>query len=575
MDNNEIADFLDDIGDMLEIIGESSFRVGAYHRAAHVIRGLPQDIDEIRRGEGGLTAIQGVGKGIAERLDELLETGKMSYYEDLKAKLPPSLIELMHIQGLGPKKAKLLYDELGISTVEQLEEAVRQHKLRNLPGMGAKTEENVQRGLALYKQQTSRLLLNQAVPVAEKIVEQLKEHLEVEDVSPAGSLRRWQETIGDIDILAATDRSEKVADIFCKLPDVVAVLAKGTTKCSVLLHSGLQVDLRLVRPEQFGSALQYFTGSKAHNIHLREIAKKRGLKLSEYGIFRVKGDKFLAGATEEEVYAQLGLPYIDPVLRENKGEIEAAQTGNLPDLIKLSDVRGDLHAHTKESDGQSRLEDMIEHARRLGYNYLGISDHAVNLKVAHGLDFDRFKKQWNIIARLNSGYDDFCLLTSVELNIDNDGNVDFPDEILAQFDIVAASVHTGFNQEKAQITFRTMAAIENPHIDIICHPTGRILGRRPPFAIDLPAVFKAAARTGTLLELNAFPDRLDLNDDQLREAKRAGVKFTISTDAHHFGQLAYMRYGLHIAQRAWLTANDVVNTYPLDKLLKYFKRVKS
>jgi len=568
MDNNEVAALLNNIGDTLEIIGESSFRVGAYRRAAGVISALPRDINDIRRDKGGLTSIQGVGKGIAEKLAELLDTGKMSYYEELKEKLPGSLVELIHIQGVGPKKAKLFYDELGVKSVDGLEKALQEHLVKDLPGMGVKTEDNILRGLELYKNQTGRLLLSQALPAAEKIISYLQRYSEAKEISTAGSLRRWRETIGDIDILAATDKPRKVADEFCGYTDVVSVLAKGETKCSVLLHNGLQVDLRMIKPAQFGSALQYFTGSKGHNVHLRELAKERGQKLSEYGLFTLEGNRRVAGTTEAQIYNELGLSYIEPVLREDKGELEAAAAGKLPNLIKLADIRGDLHAHTQASDGQSSLEEMAQFARKLGYQYLAISDHAQTLKVAHGLDLKRFEEQWRQIAELNSRWENFRLLRAVELNINSAGKTDFPDEVLARFDVVAASIHTGFTQDKEQITYRTVTAMANPHIDIICHPTGRILGRRLPYAIDLMEVFKAAKKTGTVLELNSFPDRLDLNDDQLREAKRHGVKFAISTDAHHFGHLANMRYGLHTAQRGWLSADDVINTLPVDSLLK-------
>lgn len=568
MDNSEIAALLNNIGDMLEIIGESSFRVGAYRRAANVISALPRDINDIRGDKQGLTSIQGVGKGIAEKLAQLLDTGKMDYYEELKTKLPGSLVELIHIQGVGPKKAKLFYEELGVESVDDLEKALQEHRVKDLPGMGVKTEDNILRGLELYKKQSGRLLLSQAVPAAEKIINYLQKYSDVTEISTAGSLRRWRETIGDIDILAATNKPRQVADEFCNYPDVVSVLAKGETKCSVLLHNGLQVDLRLMKPAQFGSALQYFTGSKLHNIHLRELAKKRGLKLSEYGLFNLAGNKLLAGADEADIYNELGLDYIEPVLREDKGEIEATAAGKLPDLIKLSDIKGDLHAHTQASDGQSSLEEMAAFAQKLGYQYLAISDHAQTLKVAHGLDLKRFEEQWRQIAELNRQWEDFTLLTAVELNINSEGKTDFPDEVLARFDIVAASIHTGFTQDKERITYRTITAMANPHIDIICHPTGRILDRRPPYAIDLVQVFAAAKKTGTILELNAFPDRLDLNDDQLRAAKRYGVKFAINTDAHHFGHLANMRYGLHTAQRGWLTSADVINTLPIDSLLK-------
>ena len=568
MENNEVAALLDEIGELLEIEGESSFRVGAYHRAAHVIRSLPQDINELDK-EDKLTEIAGVGKGIADRLHELLATGRMTYFEELRSRVPESLAQLVHVPGLGPKKAKLVYDRLNIQTIDQLKKAVAAKKLRRLPGMGAKTEDNIVRGIRQYEQQTARLLLSQAVPAAEKIVKYLTPHKEVLAVDPAGSLRRWQETIGDIDILCATDKPRTVADIFCSNPDAAAVLAKGMSKCSILLKSGLQVDLRLMKPEQYGAALQYFTGSKAHNIHLREIAKKKGLRLSEYGVFDVKTDKMLAGATEEEVYELLGLEWIDPVLRENRGEIEAAAAHRLPRLLGAKDIKGDLHAHTKASDGSSSLAEMAEFALGLGYSYLAVSDHATNLKIAGGLEADEFKKQWAEIAKLNRRSKTFKLLRGVELNIDNDGRVDFPDQFLARFDAVTASIHSGFTQDKALLTKRMLAAIANPYIHVIGHPTARILGRRAPYQVDLPAVFKAAAKHKTALELNAFPDRLDLRDDYLIDAKKAGCKFAINTDAHHTGQLAYMRYGLATARRAWLEAGDVINAWPLNRLLAF------
>ena len=565
MENKEISDILDDIGDMLEIMGESRFRYLAYHRASQVIRSLPKDLTQVRN-ESGLTSIKGVGSGIAEKLTELLDTGQMSYFEELKNSLPGSLTEIVHIQGIGPKKAKLFYDELGIETIEQLEIAVAHEKIQELPGMGVKTEENIERGLEIYRGYEGRLLLDQAVPIAEHIIDYLNKSGLVENTNMAGSLRRWQETICDIDILAATDQKSRVADKFCSYPDTSAILAKGSTKCSILLHSGLQVDLRIIEPEHYGAALQYFTGSKAHNIHIREIAKKKGFKLSEYGLFRIDDEKSIAAKTENDIYKALGMTLMEPELREDKGELGAAEKGNLPQLVKLTDIRGDLHIHTKASDGQSSLEEIAKSCRMLGYEYACITDHAFDLKVAHGLDTQRFEDQWRKIDELNSSFKDFTLLKGVELNIDNKGNVDFDEDFLSRYDVVLASIHMGFNQDKEQITDRSIAAMENPHIDMICHPTGRILGRRPPYSIDMDKLIKAAARTGTILELNSFPDRLDLNDDHLRAAKQVGAKISINTDAHHFYHLSFMRYGLHTARRGWLEKKDVINTTDLKEL---------
>ena len=571
MENKEIADILDDIGDMLEILGESRFRYLAYHRASQVIRSMPRDLEEVRN-DDGLTSIKGIGSGIAEKLNDLLDTGQMSYFEELKKSLPGSLTEIVHIQGIGPKKAKLFYDELGVETIEQLEEAVANEKIQELPGMGVKAEENIERGLEIYRGYEGRLILNQAVPIAEHIINYLSRDGLVEDISTAGSLRRWQETIGDIDILAATNRNNETADKFCSYPETSGVLAKGDTKCSILLHSGLQIDLRMIEPKHYGAALQYFTGSKDHNVHLREMAKRKGLKLSEYGLFRIKDERLVAAKTEDDIYRALGLTPMEPELREDKGELEAAIDGNLPQLVKLGDIKGDLHIHTKASDGQSSLEEIADNCRALGYEYACITDHAFDLKVAHGLDVKRFEDQWGEIDELNNSLTDFTLLKGVELNINNKGEVDFDEGFLSLYDVVLASIHMGFEQDRDRITDRTISAMENPNIDIICHPTGRILGRRPPYSIDMEKMIKTAARTNTVLELNAFPDRLDLNDDQLRAAKHAGAKISINTDAHHFYHLAYMRYGAHTARRGWLEKDDIINTFTLKKLKRYLTK---
>ncbi len=568
MNNLEAADVLGEIAELLEIGGESTFRIRAYGRAAQVIRSLPQDINTLDR-EGDLTEITGVGKGIAAKLHELLTTGKMAYFEELKAKMPESLAELTHVPGLGPKKAKLVYDELGIADLDDLREAVSEGQLRLLPGMGVKTEANIARGLELLKRSRGRLLLNEAVPVAEAFIDYLQGEPGVGAVEAAGSLRRRQETVGDIDILCATDDPAVVAERFCSHPEIDHVTARGEKKCSIILRSGLQVDLRLVRPEEYGAALQYFTGSKAHNIRVREIAVKQGLKLSEYGVFDVRTDRRLAAATEVEVYSALGLPWIDPALREDRGELKAARAGALPGLIRLGDIQGDLHVHTVASDGQSALREMVDFARSLGYSYLAVSDHAFKLRVAGGMSEADFEEQWREVDALNDELADFHVLKGVELNIDNDGEVDFPADFLARYDIAIASIHSGFSQDQARLTERMVRAIRHPHIDIIGHPTGRVLGRREPYDIDLAVVFEAASESGTALELNAFPDRLDLNDGYLMEAKKAGCRFAVNTDAHHSGQLAYMRYGIDIARRGWLEPDDVINTFPLPKLMAW------
>lgn len=565
MNNRQAASTLDEIAELLDILDESTFRVRAYERAAQVVRGLPQEISTLDR-EGKLIEVSGIGKGIAERLHELLTTGKMTYLEELKTRVPGSLATLVHVPGLGPKKAKLVYEQLGIATLEELKTAAAQNRLRELPGMGAKSEENIIRGLELLARTGGRLLLSEAVPVADKIIEHLERSPESLDIAEAGSLRRRVETIGDIDILCSTKAPLKIAEAFCGYREVERVLAKGTTKCSILIGGGLRVDLRLVKPDEYGAALQYFTGSKRHNIRLREIAKKRGLKVSEYGVFQTESGRRIAGRSESDVYEALDLPWIDPALREDRGEIEAAKSGNLPNLIMRADIRGDLHVHTRASDGQSNLREMAEVARALKYEYLAISDHALELKIAGGLSMKEFEKQWEAIDRLNREFEGFKILRGVELNIDSNGGVDFPADFLARYDLSTASVHTGFNQDRKRLTERILSAIRNPLVNVIGHPTGRVLGRRDPYDVDIIEIFEAAAKTGTILELNAFPDRLDLNDEYLLEAKKRGCRFAVNTDAHHSGQLEYVRYGVDIARRGWLEKADVINTLPLHEL---------
>lgn len=568
MENADIADVLAEIGELLEISGESVFRVGAYERAAMTIRSLARDLADIYDAGGlkGLQSISGVGKSTAEKVVEMLTTGTCAYLDELRQSFPASLVTLLQIPGVGPKKIKLFYDELGVGSVEQLNRAAKAGSLRELKGMSAKSEENVLRGIAQYREHHERILLSQAYPLASRIGEELAALPFVERADMAGSLRRFKETIGDIDIIASATEPERVMDAFTSLPQVVDVIARGQTKGSVRTRAGLQVDLRVVAPDQYGAALQYFTGSKAHNVHIRELARKRDLKINEYGVFEMPADRRIAGATEEEVYATLDLPLIPAVLREDRGEIEAATEGRLPELVGLADIRGDLHVHTNWSDAMQTIDEVAEAALELGYEYVAISDHAFKLPVAGGLDPKRLEEQLDEIVAVSKRYPKLTILSASEVNIDNDGHVDFEEELLDRLDIVAASIHVGFSQSREQITARTLAAIANPHVDIICHPTGRILGRRDPFAIDLEAVFQAAAEHDTALELNSFPDRLDLRDDYLRAAKGFGAKIAINTDAHRVDQLRYMMYGVATAQRGWLEPDDVINTYPLAKL---------
>lgn len=567
MDNKDVCNLLDEIGDMLDVQGEMPFKVQAYHNAANSIRSLIEDVNHIYH-EGRLQEISGIGKGISEKIGELLETGRMTYYEELKESVPPSLLELIQIPGVGPKKAKQVYDELNVTTIEELHDAIQAHRLRDLKGMSARTEENILKGIERLRKYRERILLYEAYPISQRIVTQLEEQPEVKKADTAGSLKRMKETIGDIDLLVASKSPSKVMDYFCSLPEVVRILAKGETKSSVLVKAGLQVDLRVVEPAQYGSALQYFVGSKEHSIHLRDIAKKKDLKINEYGIFDVKTGKRLGGEKEQDIYKKLGMDWIPYVLRENKGEIKAAQNHKLPNLIELKDIKGDLHVHSSWTDGLNRIEDIATVAQSLGYSYVAICDHAEKLKIAGGLRKDQLKKRAAEIGKLNEKLKGFTVLSGIELNIDNEGKVDYDEKTLAEFDVVVASIHSGFGQDKEQITLRTTKAMKSPHVDIIAHPTGRLLGKRDPYQIDLEKVFEIAAETDTFLELNSFPDRLDLKDDHLREAKKQGVKFAISTDAHIAKQMSYIMYGVATAQRGWIGKEDVINTYPLKSLRK-------
>lgn len=570
MNNQDVASLLDDIGDMLEILGDNPFRIRAHHRAANSIRSSPVSIETLVK-EKRLTSLPAVGEGLAERIEELVETGKMDYYEELKEQVPPRLLELMQIQGVGPRKAKQLYDELRVTSVDELKKAATEGHLRGLKGMSARTEENILKGIELFRAGQARMLLSEAYPIAAMFVAELAKAPEVTEIAFAGSLRRMKETIGDIDILAASDNTEAVTEHFCGLPEVDRILAHGDTKASVLAKNGLQLDLRVVKTEEYGSALQYFTGSKDHNIRLRDLAKQKGLKISEYGIFSVSNGRSLSGKTEKEIYAHLGLDYIDPVLREDRGEIAAALSHTLPNLVSLSDVKGDLQSHSTWSDGLNHLKDMATAAKELGYEYLAVTDHAEKLKVAGGMTREVIAKRRREIEKLNGELSGIRLLDGVELNIDGDGNVDYGDDVLEGFDIVMGSIHSGFHQPRQKIMARLAKAMENKNIHIIAHPTGRIIGKREPYDVDIEGLFDLAARTGTVLEINSFPDRLDLKDDYAREAKRRGLKMSLGTDAHMAAHLSYMMYGVAVARRAWLEASDIINTRPLSEMLKLLK----
>ena len=568
--NEEVAALLDNIAKLLALKGENPFRLRAYTTAARAIQATPEDIEDLHRA-GRLDEIPGVGTSIATKVAEYLDTGRLRYYEDLKKEISLEAAELLDVPSIGPVRAKLIHERLGISTLPELIRAASEHRLQQLPGFGKTLEERIAREAARVAQRSGRMLLGVALPAAEEVVALLRDHPAVRHIAPAGSLRRYKETIGDIDILVASDRPAEVMDAFARLPVVAEVLAKGPTRASVLTRRQLQIDLRAVRPEEYGSALQYFTGSKDHNIALRALAMSRGWKLSEYGLFDQRGRR-LAGETEEEVYHALGMDWIPPELRENRGEIEAARAHRLPHLVQLHDLRGDLHIHTNWSDGLDTLEKMVEAAMARGYEYLAITDHSRTLGMAGGLSIEQVRQQRRLIDRLNERYAPFRILHGTELDILPDGRLDYPDEVLAEFDIVGVSIHSAFGQPRDQMTARIIKAISHPYVDVLNHPTGRLLQRRPEYEVDLEAVLQAAVTHGVAMEIDGQPDRLDLSDTWARRAKVMGLRLICDSDAHSSRQLDYVRYAVAMARRGWLERSDVLNTLPLKRLLAYLAR---
>jgi DNA polymerase (family 10) len=567
MNNKKIAEIFSEIADILDIKGENPFKIRAYRKAVQAIEGLSEELRTVHD-QGRLREIDGIGEAIAKKIDELLTTGKLEYYEKAKASVPDGLLAMLDVPDIGPKKVKALYEKMKIDTVEKLEKAARVGKLRELPGFGAKTEENILRGIALLTRGRERVLLGTATELAENIVAELARLTYVSVAVPAGSVRRQKETIGDIDVLVISREPKKVMDAFVSLDCIGAVIARGATKSSIRTKDNVQVDVRVVERKSFGAALQYFTGSKAHNIELRESAMKRGLKVNEYGVFGVKSEKMVAGKSEEEVYGALDLPVIPPELREGMGEIEAARAGELPQLLELEHIKGDLHVHTDWSDGKHSIEQVTEACRSLGYKYVGIADHSQSLSVANGLTPDELAEQVELIRKINRGLKGFRVLAGAEVDILSDGSLDFPDELLARLDFVIAAIHSGFKQGRKQLTDRIRSAMEHPCVSILAHPTCRLIGRREPLDINVVEILDIAKETGTAVELNAHQMRLDLNDVHLRKAKDLGVKASIGTDTHVLEELKSMRYGVATARRGWLGPNDVLNTLPASRLLK-------
>jgi len=570
MENRNIAAVFYETADLMEIRGDDPFRIRSYRRAAEAVEGLATRIADIAADTKKLLEIPGIGKSMAGNIQQLLKEGNFPLHAELLEKYRPSMLELLKIQGLGPKTIALIWDAHQVCDIEGVERLAREGKIRELPRMGEKHEQKILRGIEEYRRISGRFLLDAAERTAEKIKEFLAEMPGVEKITAAGSLRRGRETVGDLDILitgpcCADDRLEPLLDRILTFPGISEVLARGGNKVSFRLRSGMQVDVRTLKPESFGAALQYFTGSKTHNVSVRQRALKMGYTLSEYALTRIQDGTHVASATEEEIYAALKLDYIAPELRENQGEIEAAEKHTLPRLIELGDIRGDVHMHTVETDGRCTIEEMAGAARERGYEYMAITDHSKNLAFANGLDDARALEHIRKIRQADKLSEEIRIFAGIEVDILADGELDLSGDVLDEMDLVIASVHSHFQQEPGQMTDRLLRAIHSGHISILGHPTGRILLRREGYEFDLEEILKAAAIENVAMELNAYPDRLDLSERHLKMAKERGVKIVINTDSHHTSHLEKMRFGVVQARRAWLTPQDVLNTLPVQE----------
>lgn len=575
MKNSDIARIFEQMADFLEIKGENPFKIRAYRRATQIIEHLPQEVAAMLAAGEDLKTIPGIGEAIAAKMTEMITTGHLVAWETLRDSLPDGLSDLLEIPGIGPKTAYRLATELGIASINDLEQAILEGKVARLSRLGERTAENLLHQIQSLRRKDQRIPLGQALPVVEEILSALRLLPGVKNLTPAGSLRRFRETVGDIDLMGTADAPEAIIRSFVALPQVREVLAQGPTKASVILTNGLQADLRMVEHNAFGSLLQYFTGSRQHNIALRTRMQKKGLKLSEYGITDVVSNRLEKFATEEAFYMRLGMQYIPPEIREDRGEIELAERKSLPTLVERSDILGDLHVHTNWSDGAASLEAMAQAAKAAGYKYLAITDHSVGLGIAGGLNEERLQKQKQAIEQLNEQLEGIRLLSGAEVNILADGRLDLPDEVLSGLDVVVASVHSSLNQKEAKMTSRILKALENPHVDILAHPTCRLIGQREPISVNMEAVFQAAAEFGKVLEINSMPDRLDLHDIHIYRARELGVMLAINTDAHlpeHFG---LMRFGIGMARRGWCRPSHILNCRQVREILTYLKRNKS
>jgi DNA polymerase (family 10) len=568
--NSEIAGMFNRLADLLEIEGANPFRVRAYRNAARMIEGFSTSMADAVKEGSDLSALPNLGKNLAEKIKTVVETGMLPALEEVEGRIPKALSELMEIAGLGPKRVAKLYKELEIRSLEDLKAAVDGGKVRDLEGFGAKTEDAIRTGIERLSEGKKRTKLLVAEEIVQPLLAYLGETEGVKDIEVAGSYRRRRETVGDLDVLVSCKKGSRVMDAFANYDEVDQVVSHGSTRSTVLLRSGMQVDLRVVPQVSYGAALQYFTGSKAHNIAVRKLAVRRKLKINEYGVF--EGDKRVAGKTEEDVYRRVGLPFIEPELREDRGEVEAARRKKLPRLVTLRDIRGDLHTHTKATDGHNTLEEMARAAAERGYDYIANTDHSQHLTVARGLDKKRLAKQLEDIDRLNERLEDIVILKAIELDILDDGRLDLPDDVLKELDLRVCAVHYKFDLSQKKQTERILRALDSPYCNILAHPTGRMLNERDPYELDLERVMAAAKEHGCFLEVNSQPSRLDLNDALCKMAKDLGVKVAISTDAHSTSNLGYMRFGLDQARRGWLEPDDIINTRPLQDLRELLKR---
>ncbi len=572
MKNAEIATVFENIADLLELKGENRFKIRAYARAAEVIRHLPEEMELMHEEGKDFKDVAGIGDAIAAKSMELITTGRLRFYQELKAGFPDGIISLMDIPGIGPKTAYRLATELGVGTVDQLEAAIKDGRVAKLERLGEKTAANIMRAIEAFRRKDRRIPLGEALPVVEEVLSVLRTVPGVLNLMPAGSLRRFKETVGDIDLMGTADDPGAVIRAFVALPQAMEVLAQGPTKASVILPGGLQADLRMVEHADFGSLLQHFTGSKQHNVTLRTWAQKKGFSLSEYGITDTKSGRVERFAREDEFYAYLGLQFIPPEIREDMGEIDLAERNAIPALVELQDIKGDFHIHSTGSDGIDSIEDMAKAAGALGYEYAAVTDHSSGRNIGNDRKLERVKRQTEEIKRLNSSSAGPYLLNGVEVDIRADGSLDLPDDVLAEMDIVIASVHSSFRQDRAVMTRRIIGALENPHVDMLAHPTCRKIGEREPVDVDLEAVYSTAAKHGKALEINAMPDRLDLKDLHAYRARELGVALAIGTDAHAAYHLGFMKFGIGVARRAWCQPHNILNTRPLKEVLSFLRR---